>query len=253
MIDLHCHLLPGVDDGSRTVEQSVQVLSAMREVGITAVCLTPHFSAGRIAQGIPRSHDLAFAALRVQAPEGVTLHRGVELMLDRPLPQDAAAARGLTLGGTRYLLVEFNHMVAGTAAAYALHQAADLGFVPVLAHPERYAACSPSSVSHWRALGARMQVDATTVFQPTARGRRARELLAHGLADVLAADNHGDTRFIAAPYRLLAEQGGVKQADLLCVRNPAAILGNGDVEPVPPINIKTGLLAKIRQFLDSGQ
>jgi len=77
VIDLHCHLLPGVDDGSRTVEQSVRVLTAMQESGVTAVCLTPHHTIGRLSQGLPPSHDDAFAALSAAAPDGVRLHRGV--------------------------------------------------------------------------------------------------------------------------------------------------------------------------------
>ena len=55
MIDLHCHLLPGVDDGSKTIEQSVRVLQAMKEVGVTGVCLTPHHTVGRIPRGLPPS------------------------------------------------------------------------------------------------------------------------------------------------------------------------------------------------------
>ena len=85
MIDLHCHLLPGVDDGSRTVEQSVRVLTTMRESGVTAVCLTPHHTIGHLSRGLPPGHDAAFYALSAAAPVEVTLHRGVELGLGAEL------------------------------------------------------------------------------------------------------------------------------------------------------------------------
>ena len=55
MIDLHSHLLPGVDDGSKSVEQSLRVLDAMREAGVTAICLTPHHSVGRLSGGDRKS------------------------------------------------------------------------------------------------------------------------------------------------------------------------------------------------------
>lgn len=249
MIDLHCHLLPGVDDGSRTVEQSVQVLEAMREGGVTAVCLTPHHSIGRLPGGIPAAHDAAFEALSARAPSAVVLVRGVELMLDRPVTAELLEHPGIRMGETRYVLVEFTSAVAVPAITNALRQIAQLGLVPLLAHPERYAGCSPTAVQQWRAAGGVMQVDATTLLTSRGRGRRARELLAHGLADIIAADNHGDDRMIGTAYRYLCEQDGEHQADLLARRNPAAILAERALEPVPPLAIKIPLFDRLRLLL----
>ena len=249
MIDLHCHLLPGVDDGSRTIEQSVRVLQAMKEAGVTGVCLTPHHTVGRISRGLPPSHDEAFASLSAVVPEGISLCRGVELMLDRPIPPDIREHPGLTLGGSRHILVEFTSGAAIPAVANALYQIVQTGLVPVLAHPERYRACTPQAVSHWKAIGALMQVDATTLLSGRGRGQRAREILAFGLADIIAADNHGDERTIGAGYRFLCEAGGAFQADLLAVKNPGAILADGVIEPVPPLPIKTGIMDKLKQLL----
>jgi len=249
VIDLHCHLLPGVDDGSKTVAQSVRVLQAMKEAGVTGVCLTPHHAVGRIARGLPRSHDEAYAALSVVAPEGIALYRGVELMLDRPIPPDIREHPGLTLGGTRHILVEFGSGAAVPAVANALYQIAQTGLVPVLAHPERYRACTPQAVSHWKTVGALIQVDATTLLSGRGRGQRARDILAHGLADIIAADNHGDERTIGIGFRFLCEAGGAYQAELLAVKNPGAILADATVEPVPPLPIKTGIMDKLKQLL----
>ena len=253
MIDLHCHLLPGVDDGSRTVEQSVRVLTAMRESGVTAVCLTPHHTVGQLSQGLPASHDAAFAALTAAAPDGVELHRGIELMLDRAITPEVEHHPELRLAGTRYILVEFGRLTAVNSIANALHQLSQLGLIPLLAHPERYAACTPEAVRHWKSLKAVMQVDATTILAPRGRGRRARDLLAAGLADIIAADNHGDDRMLVTAYRYLCEAGGSSQADLLSRRNPAAILKDQPLEPVPPLLFKTGLLEKLRNLLEDGE
>ena len=252
MIDLHCHLLPGVDDGSRSVEQSVRVLTTMRESGVTAVCLTPHHTVGRLSRGLPPEHDTAFEVLSAAAPAEVALHRGVELMLDRAVPPELADHPEVRLGGTRYILVEFTRLTALSSIANALHQIGQLGMVPVLAHPERYAACTLESARHWKSLGAVMQVDATTVLTSRGRGRRARELLADGLADIIAADNHGDDRLITAGYRFLCEAGGSSQADYLARRNPAAILADAELEPVAPLMFKTGLIDKLRYLLEDG-
>ena len=249
MIDLHSHLLPGVDDGSRTVEQSVGVLRRMAERGITDVCLTPHLRAQEAANAPPARHDAAFAALRAEAPELPRLHRGAEVMLDRPLPLDGDHMRRITLGGTRYLLVEFPRLVSADAVTNALIRVQEAGLTSVLAHPERYSCCSVENVAFWRGLGARMQVDATTLHSPQARGQRARQLVAAGLADILAGDNHGDERTVAGGADFLRAQDGTEHAELLTVQNPGAILRDEPLADVPPLTIRRTWMQRLRQLL----
>lgn len=249
MIDLHSHLLPAVDDGSRTVEQSVGVLRRMAELGVTDVCLTPHLRANETVDAPPARHDDAYAALRAEAPQLPRLHRGAEVMLDRPLPREADRMRRITLGGTQYILVEFPRLVAVEAVTNALTRVRDAGLTPVLAHPERYGSCSVEAVAYWRSLGARMQVDATTLHSPQTRGQRARQLVAAGLADILAGDNHGDERTIAAGADFLRALDGHAQAELLTVTNPSAILQGEPLIEVPPLAIRRTWMQRLRQLL----
>lgn len=249
MIDLHSHLLPAVDDGSRTVEQSVSVLRRMAELGITDICLTPHLRANETVDAPPDRHDDAFAALRAEAPDRPRLHRGAEVMLDRPLPLEPDRMRRITLGGTQYILVEFPRLVAVEAVTNALTRVRDAGLIPVLAHPERYGSCSVEAVAYWRSLGARMQVDATTLHSPQTRGQRARQLVAAGLADILAGDNHGDERTIAAGADFLRALDGNAQAELLTVANPGAILRGEPLIEVPPLAIRRTWMQRLRQLL----
>lgn len=253
MIDLHCHLLPGVDDGSRSVAQSVGVLRRMAQEGVTAVCLTPHLLASRAGAGAPAAQDEAFAALQKAAPPEVQLYRGVELMLDRPLPEEVAGRRAVTLGGTRYILVEFPHMITAEAVFQALSRVIAVGLLPVLAHPERYACCRPETVQWWKGTGALMQVDSTTLLSGHSRGERARALVRAGLADILAADNHGDERSLAAGFQAVVDHGGAPQADLLMVENPRAILHDEPTQPVPPMTFRSSLVQRLRGLLDSGR
>ena len=248
MIDLHSHLLPGVDDGSRTVEQSVGVLHHMAARGITDVCLTPHVRAQDASVAPPGAHEDAFAALRATAPELPRLHRGAEVMLDRPLPRGDRLPR-ITLGGSRYLLVEFPRLVAFDAVSNALTRVHESGLTSILAHPERYSCCSVETVAYWRGLGARMQVDATTLHSPQARGQRARQLVAAGLADILAGDNHGDERTVAGGADFLLAQEGQEQAELLTVLNPGAILQDQPLIDVPPLLIRRTWMQRLRQLL----
>jgi len=253
VIDLHSHLLPAVDDGSRSVEQSVKVLNEMARQGITDVCLTPHIQAGRAEAGPPQAHSRAFEALRAEAPAMPRLHRGAEVMLDRPVPRPVALARNVTLAGTRYILVEFPRLVAYDTVTNALTQVVDLGLIPILAHPERYSCCSVDAVRQWRGIGARMQVDATTLLASQARGQRARQLVAEGLADIMAGDNHGDDRTVATGANFLKAQDGTEQVDLLAVRNPMAILSDSPTSPVPPLRIRESWMKRIKYFLEGGR
>jgi len=249
VIDLHCHLLPGVDDGSRSVQQSVEVLQQMARLGVTDICLTPHALATQAS--VPAAHDAAFEALRVAAPDTVRLHRGAEVMLDRPLPAEVASERRLTLGGTRYILVEFTRLVTFQTVQQALTMVTEIGLRPVLAHPERYLCCRPETVRRCKETGALMQVDATTLLSERGRGERARQLITHGLADLLAGDNHGDDRTLAPGRQALVDHGGAAQADLLTIQNPKAILDDELTSPVPPLSLRGSILRRLRQLFES--
>ena len=129
-------------------------------------------------------------------------------MLDRPLGRTARRP-GHPPSRHRYILVEFPRLVAAATVSHALAHVVGLGLVPVLAHPERYSCCAVETVTRWRALGGVMQVDATTLLSPRRRGERARRLVA-GLADILAADNHGD-QLLETGYAMLREHGGTSR------------------------------------------
>ncbi len=247
MIDLHSHLLPGVDDGSRTVAQSVEVLQAFMRDGITDVAATPHLLASKLGDGVPVAHEMAWQQLAPHVPAGITVHRGAEVMLDRPLgPQ--ASPRAVTIGGTRYLLVEFTRMVATEAVSRALADVIQHGLVPVLAHPERYACCTVEAVRAWRSLGTIMQVDATTITMRSRRGDRARDLLRAGLADILAGDNHGDGRSLATALAWLEEREGSDQAVALLELNPRAILEDRALYEVDPLPLRDSLWGRMRRL-----
>lgn len=249
MIDLHSHLLPGVDDGSRSVAQSVRVLRAFAAKGITDLACTPHLLASTAHLGFPPAYDAAWAALIAEAPSEIALHRGAEVMLDRPIPA-SVAERKITINNSRYLLVEFPRMVPSEIVARALYEVIQIGLVPILAHPERYTSCSVQTVRAWRELGAVMQVDATTLTLPRSRGDRARDLVRHGLADILAADNHGDERNVATALDWLSEHDGAEQALLMLDVNPRAILDDLATYEMDPLPVHDSLWRKVRRMFE---
>jgi protein-tyrosine phosphatase len=250
MIDLHTHLLPGVDDGSHTIEQSVEALSRFASEGVTAVCCTPHLKASALAEAPVERMDALLADLVDAAPPRPTLSRGFEIMID--VPKASFADRRLSLAGTRYLLVEFGRMVPADISVEVLARIVAQGLVPVLAHPERYAVCTPELGRRWQKAGAVLQLDATTLLSDSRRAGRARALLEAGCGAIVASDNHGDTRSVVAAVGWLSSHGGSMQAELMAVENPQAILRDEPVRPVPPFRIRRSMYTRLKDFLIGG-
>ncbi|MDB4915706.1 MAG: hypothetical protein JWM95_3350 [Gemmatimonadetes bacterium] len=140
MIDIHCHLLPGVDDGSKSMDVSVQVLERFAADGVELLVLTPHLVASQ-ARLAPYQRNLALLEqLRALVPTSIELRLGWEIMLDEP-NTDLRAAH-LALGGSRAVLVEFPRKGVPMSAGNELGRLRNSDIVPVLAHPERYYGCT---------------------------------------------------------------------------------------------------------------
>jgi protein-tyrosine phosphatase len=250
VIDLHTHLLPGVDDGAQSPDQSAAVLRKFSSQGIETVACTPHLKASEFDDAPCAELDEMLADLRRHVPDGPQLVRGFEIMLDIPTP--VFTDRCLNLAGTRYALVEFGRLVPAEASVGALRRIAEQGVVPLLAHPERYAACSVEVARAWRKAGAVLQVDATTITLESRRAVRARTLLESGLGDILASDNHGDGRTLAAAMDWLDRHGGESQGQLLCLDNPRAILEDRPLVPVPPLRVRKSWYSTLKGFVVGG-
>jgi hypothetical protein len=93
-------------------------------------------------------------------------------------------------------------------------------------------------------------VDGPTLITSRTRGQRARDLVAAGLADIIAGDNHGDDRSIAHGYQFLVAQDAQEQGDLLARGNPAAILADRPLEPVAPVQIRSTWMQRLRHLIE---
>ena len=258
VIDLHCHLLPGLDDGARTTEQAISALCLLAEHGVTEVVCTPHLRAGDIVafggRAIER-RDAALAALRSVAPSQPVLHPGFEILLDEPARPSWLCDGRYALCGSRHYLVEFRLSVVAGLATRILEDIVRAGATPVVAHVERYGACSPGVIVDWRSVGAKIQVDATALTRPTSRGRLARSLVAEGLVDVLAADNHGDTRSLRTAVKFLrtgtadGTEAVERAVSALTRENPKAVVSGASMAVVPPIRFDEGWMERLRRLL----
>lgn len=247
MIDIHSHLLPGVDDGSSSIETSVAVLERFAHDGVEVVVCTPHLDASRAASAPYDRHREILAELTAAAPPRPQLRLGWEIMLDRPGCDLRAPA--LSLGGARAVLVEFPRAYLPVGTTDELDRIRRSGIVPVVAHPERYFGCTIETVRRWREAGAVMQTDATMLLAHGPMAELAKSLLAAGLIDCLASDNHGDRRSLAAARVWLEEMGATEHASILTSANATRVLSNEPTLPVPPLPLGRGVMHRLRELL----
>lgn len=247
MIDIHTHLLPAVDDGSRTFEQSLAVLDMFVQSGVEVVVCTPHLDASAARRAPHDKHRLLLSELAAQAPDSIRLLSGWEIMLDLP-GADLTDPR-LCLGDSTAILVEFPRLSLPPNAAAELFRIRMSGRVPVVAHPERYHGCSATMVREWKGAGAVIQVDVAAVLRSPRRQDLALRLLAEGLVDCFASDTHGDSRALGPARRWMEEMGADRQAELLTKTNAGRVLQNLEPLPVPPMELKRSVVDRLRDLL----
>jgi protein-tyrosine phosphatase len=251
VIDIHTHLLPGVDDGSPTEVHSALVLARMADEGVRAVVCTPHLNASQADRAPLEEYHRLLLSLRAASPPAVTLHAGWEIMLDRfgvDLTPDA-----LGLAGSRARLVEFPRRGLPVGAAEELLRLRACGVVPVVAHPERYHECAIETFRAWHELGAVLQCDAFALLTAGPLSSLARGMFAEGLIDIVASDNHGDRRSLSTARQWMEEIGAPDQAVLTMEENPHRLLSNQPLQPVSPFRFSVGMLDRLRSAIFGGR
>ena len=244
MIDLHIHLLPGIDDGPGSLDAAVAMCRRAAEDGCTDLVATPH-----------QRHELwwnddldRLARLGRELQEAVgrgpgllpRIHLGAEIRVGDGLLEaiDRGPRGGIQpLAGSRYLLLELSRFVPDPDPAGLVHELGVAGWVPVLAHLEeiRWLADDLETVAHMISLGTRIQVTGASLTGTYGRPRqeRALRLLDAGLVHFLASDAHDlDQRppGLADARREVARRWGESVATLLTETNPRAVIEN---RPLP--------------------
>jgi protein-tyrosine phosphatase len=240
MIDLHTHVLPGVDDGPATISESLEILADSVESGVRAVAATPH-----VRDDYPTTAavmERLVAALRVEAKaKGIALDilTGGEIALDRLAVTPKAELRRFGLGGnSRYLLIEFPYYGWPPNLAEQLAGLRSAGFRAVLAHPERNAEvqAGPGRLEPLVDSGALVQLTSASLSGNLGRQCQtaALRLLELGLVHMVASDVH--VRGGRAGLAAVAEEISPEPlARWLTADVPHAIVSN-DAVPVRPPN-----------------
>jgi protein-tyrosine phosphatase len=238
MIDLHCHALPGIDDGPETIEGSLALMQAARAVGIDTVVATPH-----VNSSTPNDAD-TIAALTVQLNErlaheqiDVNVLPGAEIAMTHLAELDPAELSRLTLGGGGWLLIEPPFTPVATGLEGLVIGLLRQGHSVVLAHPERCPALQRDRevVRRLADAGVLMSITAGSLvgrFGSEVR-RYALELAREGLIHNVTSDAHDANRRRPGLLEEIEQAGLAPLADWLTQAVPAAILSGAEI-PGPP-------------------
>ncbi len=194
MVDIHCHLLYGVDDGPDTIEESKAMLIEAARQGVDAVILTPHYRQGMFPHDPDTIRRHYSELLPIAKEAGVRMFLGTEYHIDSECVEKLKGGRCLPLAGSEYVLAEYSHDTSYSFIKETVQDLQFAGYMPVIAHAERYACLvdDPGLVEELRRAGALIQLNADAVLGRTVRDEKqfCKNILNSGWADIIASDSH---------------------------------------------------------------
>lgn len=239
MIDLHCHILPGLDDGAQELEEALHMAHIATESGVSAIVATPHCMDGGVHRVRATINLLRQALQHCNIP--LKLYTGMEIFGSFDTARLLKAGRLLTLNHSRYPLIEFEFVSDGQQETAILQSVLDAGFCPLVAHPERYvyAQQAPEILDRWIRMGCLLQVNKGSLTGRFGKDSQALglELVERGLATVVASDAHATnarTPWMYDTWDLIARYISPIAAELLLLENPRRILQNAPINMPEP-------------------
>jgi len=199
MIDMHNHILFGVDDGCKTIEDSIAMIQKAVSVGVTEMILTPHYAPNR---GYVASIELIQQNFQILKDKVKELNIPLNLYLGREIDEVEnlevllKSNDAQTLNNTNYVLLDFG--MKKTDVDEYIYEVIIAGYKPIIAHPERYNYISDmNDFIKWRKTGALLQLNATSFFHTKSKTtkKQAQYLLKNGLVDLVGSDCHRNPKY----------------------------------------------------------
>jgi len=244
LVDIHSHILPGIDDGAQTLEDSVAMLRLAAESGTTDIVATPH--ANNQFAFDPELIGAKIAEVQEAAGPVPRIHRGCDFHLTLENIQDALSNPAkYSINHRSYLLVEFSDFLIPRTTQEIFDRLFSAGLTPIITHPERNGLLHTrlDQVQSWVQNGALVQVTAGSLLGAFGRTARsiANELMNRNLVHFVASDAH-DTKYrtpaLREAYQHVAKTWGNSLAETLFTAAPRAVIEGEaielrDPEPLP--------------------
>jgi len=246
MIDIHCHILPKIDDGSRSLEESLEMARIAVSEGIDTMISTAHY---HTEVDYVKGKELKEAATSFNE-ELQRQNIGLKVLVGNELYYSSDLMAGIdeldffTLAGSRYVLIEFRPDQLPSDMGGIVYEFRIRGYVPIIAHIERYSQVRerPEMVEELIGAGYLIQVNARSLRKSEDRvAKTARELLESRMVHFVATDSHrSDVRTprIRDAYIEAIELLGEETADVIFNENPRRLINNESIEPFEIIDIK---------------
>ncbi|RSK28865.1 tyrosine protein phosphatase [Bacillus sp. HMF5848] len=234
MIELHCHILPGLDDGARNLAESVEMAKVAVEEGITTIVATPHHKNGQYTNEKQTIDEavVSFQKALTELQIPLQILPGQEVRLYGELLEDKAQGFLNTLADSKYILVEFPSNHIPRYAEKMLYDLQLAGVIPIIAHPERNAEImeNPTKLYDLVKKGAYTQITASSVTGHFGKKIKkfSLELVEHNLTQFIASDAHNVSSrgfHLREAYNVLEKQFG--QGVHFMYRENAELLVNG--------------------------
>lgn len=200
MVDMHCHILPGIDDGSDNLECSLKMLHIAAKNGITDIIVTPHFKLGHHNASGARIEDLIDFLSKEMDKQGIkiNLYPGNEIYFFSEVGEYLEREKVLSLNNTDRVLIEFSPTQDFLYIRNALDTVMGYGYVPVIAHVERYMCLLEDykKIEELKYMGAEIQINASSVcggFGAKIK-KYVRKLIEDELVDYVGTDAHDTER-----------------------------------------------------------
>lgn len=235
MFDLHCHILPGVDDGAEEMTEAVEMAVMAAAGGTKGIAATPHANLPGVETGYwtPDMLEKVNLLQRILEQRGIPiqLYTAQEIFLTEDVPVLLQSGRLLTINRTQYVLTETDFQAEAGHTLQMLQQLRNAGYVPVLAHPERYVFVleEPEVIVQLKRIGCLLQVNQGSLLGSFGAGvqKMAHYMCRKRLTDLVASDGHSTyirTTNMAAVREMLSEMYTAAYADVLLYQNPYHIL-----------------------------
>ena len=236
MIDIHCHLMPGVDDGSKDLNETIAMFENAATSGVTDMILTPHYIKGTKYSLDNNAKAKIVAILREalgRAKLDINIHFGNEAYIDDQLPELIAGGKVSTLAKSRYLLLELPVAAEDKNAGNVIFRLRSNGITPIIAHPERYDYFQkhPEKVMEYIKLGCLLQGNYMSLLGKY--GRRAQKtlkiLLKNDVISFLGSDVHherNDYHLPEAEKKVLKIVKSEQKVQALFIDNAEKIIKN---------------------------
>lgn len=233
LYDIHCHIVPQVDDGAASVEEALKMLKLEYMEGVRTIIATPHYRMGMFETPTERVRRhfayLKRAALKERC--GIELHLGCEFHVNMDMINQLKNGIGNTMAGSRYVLAEFSRNDNKNYIQERIHSLLSNGYKPIIAHVERYSSMRKdiSFIQDMVDMGACIQINAGSIIGENGFSTKhfCRKLIKSRMLHFVGTDAHGAKRRppkLREAYSYIAEMMGDKYADTVFIKNPQRML-----------------------------